>query len=79
MSRGLFQGRCYICGVVVGRTYCAEHRDLARYLAMPDRRDTITAPSLEDIDILSDLLEDRERKLDGWRRVAANGSRMATR
>lgn len=78
MSRGIFQSRCYVCGIVCGRTYCAEHRDLAKYLAMPDRRDTIPTPTHEEVDILTLLLDERERRLEAWRRVASNGSRMPT-
>jgi hypothetical protein len=62
---------------VCGRTYCAEHRDLAKYLAMPDRRDTIEAPTREEVDILTALLDDKERRLEAWRHVARNGSRMS--
>lgn len=73
MNRGIFVGRCYICGIQCGRTYCPEHRDLAPMLRMPDRRDTVPQPTREDVVLLIDLLDAHERKLEGWRRIAANG------
>ena len=72
-GRGPFVGRCHICGVQCGRTYCNEHRDLAQHLALPDRRDTVPAPTREDVKMLMALLDEQERKLQGWRRVAENG------
>jgi hypothetical protein len=73
-GRGAFTGRCYLCGEPCGHTYCHEHRWAAKHLAMPYRRDTKPAPSMEEVTALIDQLREadrtiaaQERKLDAWR------------
>lgn len=74
-SRGMFTGRCYLCGVVCGRTYCQEHKWAATHLAMPYRRDHIHTPTLEEVVRLVEELNTanrtiakQERTLQAWRR-----------
>ena len=65
MSRGIFTGRCYLCGEMCGRTYCHEHKWAAGQLAVPDRPD----PSDETIALIN-IIERQEQKLEAWRRTA---------
>lgn len=45
-GRGVFIGRCYICGEYCGFTYCHEHKWCAQYLGLPYRRD-VAEPILD--------------------------------
>lgn len=80
LSRGVFAGLCYVCGVQCGHTYCHEHKHLARFMAMPYRPDrpnmTETVPIAE-MDRALRTLEDQQRRLDAWRRLYGADKRAA--